>query len=96
MSSPIDVIEGAAYRRYMKPISVHVSEETYEELKSLAARSGRPVAELIRQAMADYLDVERRSHASILEIEPHHSGKLLRPWSRSELLDEMRVREPGP
>lgn len=80
----------------MKPISVHVSEETYDELKSLAARSGRPVAELIRQAMADYLDLERRSHASILAIEPHDSGELLRSWSRSELLDEMTARDPRP
>jgi predicted transcriptional regulator len=78
----------------MKPISVHVSEETYEELKSLATRSRRPVAELIRRAMADYLDLERRSHASILAIEPHDSGELLRSWGRSELLDEMMDREP--
>lgn len=78
----------------MKPISVHVSEETYEELKSLAARSGRPVAELIRQAMASYLEAERRSHVSLLAIEPHDSGELLLSWERSELLDEMMVREP--
>jgi hypothetical protein len=80
----------------MKPISVHVSEAAYEELKSLAARSGRPVAELIRQAMADYLELERRSHLSMLAIEPHDSGELLRSWDRSELLDEMMVREPRP
>jgi hypothetical protein len=78
----------------MKPISVHVPEDTYEELKSLAARSGRPVAELIRQAMVDYLDLERRSHRSMVEIEPHDSGQLLRTWHRSELLDEMMEREP--
>ena len=77
----------------MKPISVHVTEATYEELKSLAARSGRPVAELIRQAMDDYLDVERRSHLSMLDIEPHDSGRLLSSWDRSELLEEMTVRE---
>ena len=80
----------------MKPISVHVTEDTYKELKSLAARSGRPVAELIRQAMADYLDLERRSHLSVLDIEPHDSGRLLSSWERSELLDEMMVREPRP
>jgi hypothetical protein len=78
----------------MKPISVHVPEDTYEELKSVAARSGRPVAELIRQAMQDYLDLERRSHRSMLDIEPHESGRLLHPWDRSELLDEMMAREP--
>lgn len=80
----------------MKPISVHVAEETYEELKSLAARTGRPVAALIRRAMEDYLDLERRSHLSILDIEPHDSGRLLGEWDRSELLDEMMVREPRP
>ena len=62
----------------MKPISVQVSEDNYEELEALAARSGRPVAELIRQAMAEYLDAERRNHALILAIERHHSGNLLR------------------
>ena len=77
----------------MKPISVHVSEEIYEGLKSLAARSGRPVAELIRQAMSEYLHLERRSHVSLLAIEPHESGELLRPWERSELLDEMTARD---
>jgi hypothetical protein len=80
----------------MKPISVHVTEDIYEELKSLAARSGRPVAELIRQAMANYVDGERRSHLSMLEIGPHDSGPLLSAWERSELLDEMMVREPRP
>jgi predicted transcriptional regulator len=79
----------------MKPISVHVSEDTYEELKSLAARSGRPVAELIRRAMDRYVELERRARRSILDIEPHHSGRLLSEWDRSELLDEMMVREPG-
>jgi len=78
----------------MKPISVHVSEDTYEELKSLAARSGRPVAELIRRAMDRYVESERRADRSILDIEPHDSGRLLSEWDRSELLDEMMAREP--
>lgn len=80
----------------MKPISVHVSEKTYEELKAVAARSGRPVAELIRQAMESYLELERRSHSSILDIEPHRSGRLISPWDRTDLLDEMMLREPRP
>ena len=58
----------------------------------MAARRGRPVAELIRQAMAEYLERERRRHRSLVQLEPHDSGKLLREWTRSELLDEMRRR----
>jgi hypothetical protein len=46
--------------------------------------------------MADYLDLERRSHLSVLAIPAHDSGALLRPWDRSEILDEMMVREPRP
>ena len=74
----------------MKPISVHVSENDYDELKSMAARSGRPVAELIRQAMGEYLDRERKSDRSLLAIAPHAGGKLLEGWTRAELMDEMR------
>ena len=76
----------------MKPISVHVSEDDYEELKSMAARTGRPVAELIRTAMAEYLDRERRGRRSILDLPAHDSGALREAWTRSGLLDEMRDR----
>lgn len=76
----------------MKPISIHVPEEAYQELKSLAQRQGRPVAELIRQAMADYLDRDRRSGRSLLEVRPHRSGRLRKRWTRAELADEMSGR----
>jgi hypothetical protein len=73
----------------MRAISVHVAEEDYERLKSLAAQEGRPVAVLIRQAMTDYLEREGRGGRSILEIPARKSGKLLRGWTRDELYDEM-------
>jgi hypothetical protein len=76
----------------MKSISLNVSEKSYQELKSVAARRGRPVAELIREAMADYLERERGSRRSVLDIDPHRSGRLRKRWSRSELLDEMLER----
>ena len=76
----------------MKPISVHVSEHDYEELKSMAARSGRPVAELIRRAMAEYLERERASGHSLLDLPEHDSGKLHERWTRAELIDEMSDR----
>ena len=71
----------------MRPISVHVDDEDYRHLKALADRSGRPVAELIREAMAEYI-ARREGGSSLLDIEPHPSGALLRPWNREELLDE--------
>lgn len=73
----------------MRAISVHVAEEEYQQLKSLAGLQGRPVAALIRQAMADYLEREGRRGRSILEIPAHDSGDLLAGWTRSELYDEM-------
>ena len=84
---------GTTRYRYMKPISVHVPEPEYRALKELAARRGRPVAALLREAMLRYLAEERReAEPSILDLTPHDSGPLLEPWSRDELLDDMRRR----
>jgi hypothetical protein len=38
----------------MKTISVSVSEEDYEAFRSVAASEGRPIALMIREAMAAY------------------------------------------
>ena len=72
-----------------KPISVHVDEAAYEELKALAGRRGRPVAELVREAMADYLTRERGNGTPWLEIRPRGGGRQVSGWSRSEIHDEM-------
>ncbi|HXV62247.1 MAG TPA: ribbon-helix-helix protein, CopG family [Vicinamibacteria bacterium] len=73
----------------MKPVSVHVSETAYVEMKALATLKGRPVAELIRQAMEEYLERERGRRESLLDRAAHPSGRLLRPWTRDELFEEM-------
>ena len=73
----------------MKSISIHVPEKAYQEFKALAAREERPVAELIRQAMAEYLSRERQSGSSVLEIPPHESGAFLRSWTRDQIFEEM-------
>lgn len=73
----------------MRAISVHVDDAEYQRLKSLAALKRRPVAALIRQAMAEYVGREGRGGRSILEIPAHRSGRMLEAWTRSELLDEM-------
>jgi hypothetical protein len=74
---------------HVKLISLHVPGAAYDELKSLAAAEGRPVAELIREAMSEYLSRERRSGRSVLEIEAHDGGRLRKGWTRSGLFDEM-------
>jgi hypothetical protein len=69
-----------------------VGDEDYRSFKSLAERTGKPVAELIREAMAEYLDRRGKRQGSIFDLSPHPSGRLLAPWTRDELLDEMRER----
>ena len=72
----------------MKPISVHVDEANYRELRSLAERTGRPVAELIREAMAEYTAHRSGGSGSLFDLEPHESGAPRAPWTRAELMDE--------
>lgn len=72
-----------------KPISVHVDEENYADLKTMASRQGRPVAELVREAMADYVVRERRSGVRFTDIPPRSLGRPLRDWTREEIYDEM-------
>ena len=73
----------------MRPISLHVEDDVYRDLKSIAERTGRPVAELIREAMSEYLSRRVGKGGSIFELAPHQSGTMLRGWTREELLDEM-------
>ncbi len=76
----------------MKPISLHVEERAYRDLKSLAELSGRPVAEIIREAMSEYLSRRLGGTESIFDLPSHQSGAQLSGWTREELLDEMRSR----
>ena len=73
----------------MRPISLHVEDEVYRSLKTLAERAGRPVSELIREAMSEYIDRKIGHGPSLLDLPAHPSGALLKPWTREELLDEM-------
>ena len=73
----------------MKPISVHVEEDVYDELKRIAKRRHRPVAEEIREAMAEYVVRERRSGPSLFDLAPADAGRQTAPFHRSDLFDEM-------
>jgi len=72
----------------MRPISVPVDDANYRSLKTLAERSGKPVTELIREAIAEYL-ASREGSGSLFDLAPHLSGELFQPWRREDLLDEM-------
>lgn len=72
----------------MRPISLHVDEGSYRDLRSLAERTGRPVAELIREAMVEYTAHRQGASGSLFDLQPHPSGALRAPWTRTELLDE--------
>jgi hypothetical protein len=73
----------------MRTISVHVSEADYATFKSLAAQAERPVAELIREAMSDWLVGHRRNGGSLSNVRPVDCGAPLRPFDRAEVADEM-------
>jgi hypothetical protein len=74
----------------MKPISVHVDERMYERFKEIAEDEGKPVAAVIREAMARFSS-ERppRNRRSILDLKPHDCGPMLQAWTREEIFDEM-------
>ena len=75
----------------MKTISLYVDEERYAELKALAKRRELPVAELLRDAMEEYLERSRDS-GSLVALEAHDSGRRRGRSARHGLLDEMRRR----
>lgn len=76
----------------MKTISLHVSEDAYERFRWLAEHEGRSIAELIREAMGEYLKQARGEGPSILDLPAHDSGPLLEPWTRTDLYDQMLER----
>jgi hypothetical protein len=73
----------------MRTISLHVSESDYAEFKSFAAQSARPVAALIRDAMARWLIEHRQEGLSLTSLDPVDCGAMLRSFNRAEVADEM-------
>jgi metal-responsive CopG/Arc/MetJ family transcriptional regulator len=54
---------GPAYCAAMKRISLFVSERQYKEFLALSTAMGQPYAELIREALNNYLREHRPAHA---------------------------------
>lgn len=73
----------------MKAISIHVPEQALRRFKSLSQQTGRPMAELIREAMDRYLE-SRTGRVSILDFPAHDCGKIHDiSFSRTKVWDEM-------
>ena len=74
----------------MKTISVSVSEDDYEVFRAAATGQGRPIAQLIRDAMAFYRQVKleprtRLDHLTIF----HGRGPIGDLPSRAEIWEEI-------
>lgn len=52
----------------MKTISVAVSESDYESFRRAAQKEGRPIAQLIREAMAFYLNEKLGSRPPLTDL----------------------------
>jgi len=80
----------------MRTISLAVSEPDYEAFRRAADRQGRPIAQMIREAMAMYR-AERLQERTRLTDFPvlvgHHSVAPLP--TRDEVWDEITAERPG-
>ena len=73
----------------MRTISINVSEKAYLEFKSFGELRGRPVAELIREAMDMYTDERIRPARVLRRMPTTGKPKLRRRWTKEEIQEEM-------
>ncbi len=74
----------------MKTISIAVSIEDYEEFRREAKRQNRSIAQLIREAMADYRTqkLSKKTPLTELPVLAGHRARSVLP-ERDELYDEV-------
>lgn len=79
----------------MKTISLAVSEDDYEEFRRTARRQNRPIAQLIREAMAVYRAEHLSARVALNEL-PVLAGHRPRTGlpTKEEVYDEIFDREP--
>jgi Ribbon-helix-helix protein, copG family len=75
---------------HMKSISLTVSKDDYEAFRRPAKRQNRPIAQLIREAMAEYRKARLPERTRLTEIPvlPGHRATGTLP-SRAEIYDEI-------
>ena len=74
----------------MNPITIHVSIPGYQQYKTYARKRGRKVAELIREAMEQFIHTRVASRPSLkkftsLGLDPLSGSKII----GDDLMDEM-------
>jgi hypothetical protein len=75
--------------RYMKTITLNVSEPVYADFQRYAQEQDRPTSELLREAMEMYCCSKIRPARSLRDLKPSSVGAILQPWaSRNELLED--------
>ena len=76
--------------RYMKTISVNVSEPVYKDFLEYARRTDRTAAELIREAMELFRAQRIAARSSIKTLGPLDVGVVIAPLdAEDDLLGEM-------
>jgi hypothetical protein len=78
----------------MKPVTINLSEPVYRAFQEYARRHDRTTSELVREAMAVYLETRMRPERSLSDLPPLELGKVRKPLTSTEnLLDEMMADE---
>lgn len=78
----------------MKTISLAVSEPEYEAYRSIAQQEGRPIAQLIREAMAVYRAEHLEQRQPLLEFPVLLGHRLITdPPQREDLWDDILAEE---
>lgn len=94
---PLDILAYANMIFSMKAISVSVSEDDYEEFRRVAEQEGRPIAQLIREAMAMYRELRLQQKPRLAELPRLIGHKPVGALpSRSELYDEIYADRGAP
>jgi len=70
----------------MVKTTVYLSDEQHRELRALARRTGKPQAELIREAVAGLLERQPRPKLSFIGIAEDHelTGEESEAWLEAE------------
>jgi len=76
----------------MRAVSIQLGDDDYRRFEKLARLTGRPINELVREAMSTFLRKEDTEGRALTELAAHDSGRMLKGWTREELLDEMLER----
>jgi hypothetical protein len=78
----------------LKTIRIEVTEPVFEDFRRASKSEGRPMAEIIREAMESYRRLHLRPKADLRTFRPRSLGPVRRPLRRGDdLLAELRERE---